>query len=398
MSEEWAWRPLGQLFHIGAGKTMSAAARAGVNKVPFLRTSNVLWDRLDLSAVDKMAIPPHELPDKLVERGDLLVCEGGEIGRAAIWDGSIEPMAFQNHLHRLRPKQDDVDPRFYVYFLQSAFTQLGIFEGAGNRTTIPNLSSGRLAALDVPHPPLLVQQAVVAVLAAVRDAITVNDKAVRAAIELKQAVMADVLVRGLGSQEMRDTEIGPVPATWAVGVVGDFAEFQRGFDITKKEQVTSGPIPVVSSGGVKSFHNVAAVAGPGVVIGRKGSIGSVHYVATDFWPHDTTLWCKDFHGNDPKFVYYRLQTVEMKRLDSGATNPALNRNFLHEEPLSWPDVDEQKEIVDVIEAVDEKIQLHERRRDSLDELFRSLLYKLMTGEVSTDDIVLSPQVSTGGAA
>lgn len=377
---------------------MSAAARAGVNKVPFLRTSNVLWDRLDLSAVDKMAIPPHELPDKLVERGDLLVCEGGEIGRAAIWDGSIEPMAFQNHLHRLRPKQDDVDPRFYVYFLQSAFTQLGIFEGAGNRTTIPNLSSGRLAALDVPHPPLLVQQAVVAVLAAVRDAITVNDKAVRAAIELKQAVMADVLVRGLGSQEMRDTEIGPVPATWAVGVVGDFAEFQRGFDITKKEQVTSGPIPVVSSGGVKSFHNVAAVAGPGVVIGRKGSIGSVHYVATDFWPHDTTLWCKDFHGNDPKFVYYRLQTVEMKRLDSGATNPALNRNFLHEEPLSWPDVDEQKEIVDVIEAVDEKIQLHERRRDSLDELFRSLLYKLMTGEVSTDDIVLSPQVSTGGAA
>ena len=153
MSDTWTWRPLGELFEIGAGKTMSAAARAGADKVPFLRTSNVLWDRLDLSNLDEMSIPAHELPDKLVEPGDLLVCEGGEIGRAAIWDGSVTPMAFQNHLHRLRPKVDDVDPRFYVFFLHSAFTQLGIFEGVGNKTTIPNLSSSRLAALEVPHPP-----------------------------------------------------------------------------------------------------------------------------------------------------------------------------------------------------------------------------------------------------
>ncbi|MGV7795922.1 restriction endonuclease subunit S, partial [Mycobacterium kansasii] len=96
----------------------------------------------------------------------------------------------------------------------------------------------------------------------------------------------------------------------------------------------------------------AAVSGPGVVIGRKGSIGSVHYVDSDYWPHDTTLWCKDFLGNLPKFVFYRLQLVDMKRLDSGATNPALNRNFLHAEVISWPDVEEQRQIVGIMEAID----------------------------------------------
>lgn len=173
MNDAWTWRPLGELFEIGAGKTMSAAARNGADKTPFLRTSNVLWDEIDLSSVDEMWIPEHEPPAKLLRRGDLLVCE---IGRAAIWNGEVETMSFRNHLHRLRPIVEEVEPRFYVYFLQSAFTQLGIFEGAGNRTTIPNLSRSRLAALHVPQPPLDEQQGITAAMARMREAIATNER------------------------------------------------------------------------------------------------------------------------------------------------------------------------------------------------------------------------------
>ena len=130
---------------------MSAAARNGEDKIPFLRTSNVFWDRLDLSTLDEMAIPARELPDKLVETGDLLVCEGGEIGRAAIWNGSVTPVAFQNHLHRFAQRADDVDPQFYVYFLQSAFTQLGIFE-AGNKDNYPESVVGPARGARGPAP------------------------------------------------------------------------------------------------------------------------------------------------------------------------------------------------------------------------------------------------------
>lgn len=398
MSDHWTWRPLGQLFEIGAGKTMSAAARAGADKIPFLRTSNVFWDRLDLSVVDEMFIPAHELPHKLVESGDLLVCEGGEIGRAAIWDGCVSPMAFQNHLHRLRPRADDVEPRFYVFFLQAAFTQLGIFDGAGNKTTIPNLSSGRLAALEVPHPPLADQQAIAATLGLIRRACVTQDTQVSLARELRTAAIGRLLTESLRDVEKHDSDIGSVPKHWTVGRVGDFAEFQRGFDITKKMQVAAGDIPVVSSGGTRSYHDVAAAEGPGVVIGRKGSIGSLHYVATDYWPHDTTLWCRDFKGNLPKFVYYRLHLVDMKRLDSGATNPALNRNFLHDELISWPAFDEQEEIVAVIESIERKIGLHETKLGLLNDLFGRMLHDLMTGEISIDDLAIPACATSEGSA
>ena len=204
MNDAWPWRPLGELFEIGAGKTMSAAARNGPDKIPFLRTSNVLWDEIDLSSVDEMSIPQHELPDKLLRPGDLLVCEGGEIGRAAIWNGEVGTMSFQNHLHRLRPIED-VEPRFYVYFLQSAFTQLGIFEGAGNKTTIPNLSRSRLAALKVPQPPKREQQAIVQALAQVRKAVGFHRRKAALLEELFRSLLRILMTSEIDVDDLRSS-------------------------------------------------------------------------------------------------------------------------------------------------------------------------------------------------
>ena len=215
-------------FRDRRGKTMSAVARNGVDKTPFLRTSNVLWDEIDLSSVDEMSIPEDELSAKLLRRGDLLVCEGGEIGRAAIWHGEAETMSFQNHLHRLRPLSSEVEPRFYVFFLQSAFTQLGIFEGAGNKTTIPNLSRSRLAGLEVPHPPLSEQQALSAVLSQVRDAIRAQARSVTVAQDLKRAAMGTLFTRGLRGEAQKETEIGPVPESWETSTLGESARLERG--------------------------------------------------------------------------------------------------------------------------------------------------------------------------
>jgi len=201
MNDAWPWRPLGELFEIGAGKTMSAAARNGPDKIPFLRTSNVLWDEIDLSSVDEMSIPQHELPDKLLRPGDLLVCEGGEIGRAAIWNGEVETMSFQNHLHRLRPIED-VEPRFYVYFLQSAFTQLGIFAGAGNKTTIPNLSRSRLAALKVPQPTKREQQTIVQALSRVRKSVDFHRRRAALLEELFRSILRKLMMREIGVDDL----------------------------------------------------------------------------------------------------------------------------------------------------------------------------------------------------
>ena len=185
----WTLRTIGDLFEISSGKTMSAAARMGPNKVPFLRTSNIRWDDIDLSKVDEISLREHEVPAKLLAPGDLLVCEGGEIGRAAVWDGQVDPMSFQNHLHRLRPCTSGVEPRFYMYFLQSAFTQLGLYEGEGSRTTIHNLSGTQLAALPVPQPPITEQHVIVEVLAQCRASSRLRRQAVGLSGELFQTVL-----------------------------------------------------------------------------------------------------------------------------------------------------------------------------------------------------------------
>lgn len=175
MTSLWSTTTVDALFHIGSGKSVTPAARHGEPKYPFLRTSNVLWGRLDLTEVDSMAFSDDEIKSKSLRAGDLLVCEGGDIGRAAIWSGELERCGFQNHLHRLRPRDGDVIPAFYMYYLRLGFTQLGIYGGAGNKTTIPNLSRNRLGALQVPKPPRVVQVEIATALGTIQRAILVSE-------------------------------------------------------------------------------------------------------------------------------------------------------------------------------------------------------------------------------
>jgi type I restriction enzyme S subunit len=159
--------------------------------------------------------------------------------------------------------------------------------------------------------------------------------------------------------------------SFSKGKVGDLLTLQRGFDITKKEQ-TDGIYPVVSSGGVSSYHNKFMAAGPGVVIGRKGTLGSAFYIETDFWPHDTTLWVKDFKGSDPKFIYYFLKTLRLERLDSGSSNPTLNRNFVHQLDANKPEPKTQKKISEALSALDAKIDCNNRVNAELEAMAKTL--------------------------
>lgn len=142
--------------------------------------------------------------------------------------------------------------------------------------------------------------------------------------------------------------------------LGDAVTFQRGFDITKNEQ-TAGDIPIVSSSGVSSFHNQSKTKGPGVVIGRKGTLGTVHYLKDAFWPHDTTLWVKDFKGNNPRFIYFFLKPLHLENFDSGSSNPTLNRNHIHKIKVVFPKPHIQQKIAAILSAYDDLIENNKRR-------------------------------------
>jgi len=147
---------------------------------------------------------------------------------------------------------------------------------------------------------------------------------------------------------------------WETVKLGDMLEFQRGFDITQAQQL-SGNIPIVSSSGITSHHNVAKAKAPGIVIGRKGTLGQVHHIKTDYWPHDTTLWIKNFKGNDPAYLYYFLQLMHFESFDAGASNPTLNRNHIHKLTVQRPPFPIQRKIAAILSAYDDLIENNTRR-------------------------------------
>lgn len=189
----WQVVRLGKVFDIQQGKALSRKKDQGIRPRPFLRTANVHWGYIDLSTLDFMDFTPEEERKYALQEGDLLVCEGGDIGRSAIWENEVSGIYYQNHLHRLRRKTENVEPRFYMYWLQAALTLLGLYRGTGNKTTIPNLSRTRLGAFAIPLPPLPEQQEIARILQAVDRRIQAEEQHKQALETLFKTLLHDLM-------------------------------------------------------------------------------------------------------------------------------------------------------------------------------------------------------------
>ena len=159
---------------------------------------------------------------------------------------------------------------------------------------------------------------------------------------------------------------------WLETTLGGFVRLQRGHDLTASEQLP-GPYPVMGSAGQNGCHNVAKAKGPGVVVGRSGaSMGRVHYSESDYWPHNTCLYVTDFQGNNPRFVYYLLGSLDLAGYNSGSAQPSLNRNYIYSLPLKIPSRVQQDSIVEVLDALDARIDLLRETNTTLESVAQAL--------------------------
>jgi type I restriction enzyme S subunit len=159
---------------------------------------------------------------------------------------------------------------------------------------------------------------------------------------------------------------------WRDTTLGDFLTLQRGFDLPQNDRV-DGPYPVIASTGPVGTNREAMVKGPGVVIGRSGSLGGGQYIREDFWPLNTTLWVKEFNGNDPRFCYYLLKSIDFTKYNAGSGVPTLNRNHIHPLPVRVPTViKEQQAIACILGALDDKIELNRRMNETLEGMARAV--------------------------
>ncbi|MEJ5866704.1 restriction endonuclease subunit S [Pseudokineococcus sp. 5B2Z-1] len=159
---DWRLTRLDEVADTALGKMLDRGKTRGHREVPYLRNVNVQWGRIDLDDLLTMEIAEDELDRFAVARGDLLVCEGGEIGRNAIWQGRSEYLAYQKALHRIRPHAE-LEPRYLSHLLRR-YADDGTLASVATGSTIAHLPQQRLRALPVPLPPLDEQRRIVAVL------------------------------------------------------------------------------------------------------------------------------------------------------------------------------------------------------------------------------------------
>jgi type I restriction enzyme S subunit len=150
--ESWKLLPIGDLFETQLGKMLSQKAKIGDSPKAYLRNKNVQWGRIDTDDLLRMDFNDREADKFRLRKGDLLICEGGEVGRAALWDGSVADCYYQKALHRLRPKTDQITNEFMVHWMMFAFLLTNTYGVTGTRTTIAHLPEIKLKPLLVPVP------------------------------------------------------------------------------------------------------------------------------------------------------------------------------------------------------------------------------------------------------
>ena len=189
MREGWTYKKLGDVCESELGKTLNSAKDKG-ELHPYLCAVNVLWDKIDISSLKETKFEDSELERYSVKQGDLLVCEGGDIGRAAIWDKDY-PILYQNALHRLR-FSENILPRFCLMYLMNLKEKGDLDAKYGKGVTIKHLVKSSLLSIPIPVPPLSEQERIVSELDLLSSIIEKKKAQLKEYDKLAQSIFYDM--------------------------------------------------------------------------------------------------------------------------------------------------------------------------------------------------------------
>lgn len=341
---------------------------------PFVRSQNVGWGDLlldDIAYIDEathMTFPATE-----IWVGDVLLnITGASIGRSAVATSELAGGNVNQHVCEIRLRRGIMDPYFVnaVLLSRTGQDQIDAFQAGGNRQ---GLNFQQVGSIEVPDVDFRQQRLIGAAYRDCDENIAVLERLIAKKHAIKQGMMQQLLTGR--------TRLPGFTNEWESGPLKDFMPLQRGFDLPTT-QVRSGPYPVVYSNGIARYHEKAMVRGPGIITGRSGTIGKVHFVEVDYWPHNTALWVTSFARVNVRFAYYFLVHLGLERFASGSGVPTLNRNDAHSFDIRVPsDRREQEAIGRVLTDVDEEISVLEKRLSKAKDIMQGMMQQLLTGRM-----------------
>ncbi|MCS1096295.1 restriction endonuclease subunit S [Escherichia coli] len=381
----WQSEPLSALtLKIGSGSTPRGGDSVYISEgTTLIRSQNVYNNEF---STDGLVYIDEKTAEKMkgvsVEKEDVLVnITGDSVARCCLVHDAVLPARVNQHVAILRTNPKKLLPHFLAFYMVSPFMQAKMLSWAGTGGTRKALTKGMLEGFEIPLPPVDVQDKIVQKIKTYNDLIENNRRRIQLLEESARLLYQEwfVHLRFPGHKQVKITD--GVPEGWSKEPLENLLVLQRGFDLPVSKRI-EGSVPIYASTGINGFHNVAKVKGPGVVTGRSGSLGTVMYVAKDYWPLNTTLWVKEFKKASPIFATYLLRAMKLEGYNGGAAVPTLNRNEVQKVDVLCPESKLMNEFEVQVENIFKQIDKLKEYNEKLAQARDLLLPKLMSGELT----------------
>ena len=402
----WEVAALRYRYEQSLGKMLDTKRITGDHLIPYLRNVDVQWDRINCLDLPSMDIRPHEIERYTVRPGDLLVCEGGEAGRCAIWRGELVTCGYQKALHRLRPLDRGRErPRFLYYTLAVAVTHRAFADGPGS--TIPHLTGDMLRAHRFLFPPTTEQDAIADFLdretARIDVLIANQEELIELLHEKRTALISHVVTKGLDPDVARQDSgvewLGEIPAHWEVKKLGYVTECLDGRRVplnAEQRALMQGEYPYWGANSIVDYVDSWLFDESLVLLGEDGAPffeedkPVAFHVSGKVWVNNHAHVLRPASFISPEFLASALNGVDYSWYIAGATRDKLTQSDMRSIPVQLPPLHEQHAISSYLERETRKLDALASTAGEVVEMLKeyrtALITTAATGKIDVRDL------------
>lgn len=394
---DWPISTVGEQFHIILGKMLDAEKNVGTYK-PYLGNRSVQWGHIDVSDLDMIKLTDGDIRKYRLQNGDLLVCEGGDIGRAAIWENQLDECYFQKALHRLRPRSGYSS--VLMRYLLEYYAKSGFLVNFATQTSIAHLPKDKFVTVPLPNAPLHEQQAIAAALSDADGVVAGLERVIAKKRLIKQGTMQDLLTarRRLpgfsGEWELkRLSSVSTFITKGATPTTYGFNWEAHGILFLRSECVSARGLDLSQSMFISEEAHRATkrseVTGGDILITITGNVGRIVRLPSDFGQANINQHIARIRitqiGADPDFVFHQLSRPEYLKhfnaIVTGQAYPQISLQQVREAEVQFPEMREQQAIATVLSDMDAEIQTLESRLTKARAIKEGMMQNLLTGRV-----------------
>ncbi|NTU49767.1 MAG: hypothetical protein HGA87_02550 [Desulfobulbaceae bacterium] len=324
--------------------------------------------------------------EKISQPGDITFTSKGTFGRFAIVRENTPPFVYSPQLCYWRVKRDGIVARTYLYYWmqgEDCMNQLNEVKGLTDMADYVSLTNQRRMWLSA--PPLSEQKRIAGILSAYDELIENSQRRIRILESMTRALYREWFVNfrfpGHENHPRVSSPLGDIPQGWEVQKLGDVLELNYGKAL-KKESRRDGMFPVYGSSGIVGMHDKSLVKGPGIIVGRKGNVGSVFWCDNDFFVIDTAFFV--ISTLPLRFLYFALPTLNF--INSDAAVPGLSRNQAYTLEILVPPEVLLKEFSHLAGSFKKQVSALQLQTQNLRRTRDLLLPRLLTGQVNFKEI------------